>query len=305
MQRIENYVGTPEAIASHILAGQVAARALQHGAKQIKAGASMRAILDSVEEYILSHGCGIAFPAQSSVNNVAAHYCPTDAEDIIYQDGDLVKMDVGAHHNGYIGDTAITVSIGGKDQALVEAANAALDAAQAVLRPGCTPNDVGRAIHTAITGRGFQPIRNLSGHGLGRYQIHTSPGMPNYATGESRPLVEGQAIAIEPFATDGTSGLIYNGTAPTVFVLGEARPVRSPAAKETLKLIQTYNGLPFTTRWLTRKLGSKALIGLSELRRAGMLHEYPPLLEKSKGLVAQREKSFLITKDGCKVLTEE
>ena len=70
-------------------------------------------------------------------------------------------------------------------------------------------------------------------------------------------------------------------------------------------LAQKYNGLPFTTRWLTRKLGSKALLGLADLRRAGMLNEYPPLPEKSGGLVAQFENTFLITKDGCKVLTRD
>jgi methionyl aminopeptidase len=302
---MENFAGTPEIRKSYEIAGRVAAEALQFGAKQIKPGANMRQVLDSVEAYIIKKGCGIAFPAQSSINNVAAHFCPTEADQVIYKDGDVVKLDVGAHHNGYIGDTALTVSIGKEHQDLVDAAVAAVNAAQAVLRPGCTPNDVGRAISEEITARGFKPIRNLSGHGVGQFKIHTSPGMPNFPTGETKGLVEHQVVAIEPFATTGTTGLIYNGSNPTVFVLNAQRQPRGPYGRDVYSLAQSYRGLPFTTRWLTRELGNKALLGLTELRRAAMVAEYPPLLEKSQGLVAQRENTFMITKDGCKVLTTD
>lgn len=302
---MENLAPTPEIRKSYEIAGRVAAQALRHGARQIKPGANMREVLDSVEEYILKHGCGIAFPAQSSISQVAAHFCPTDADEVIYKDGDVVKIDVGAHHDGYIGDTALTVSIGGEHRELVQAAVDAVNAAQAVLKPGCTPNDVGIAISEAIAARGFQPIRNLSGHGVGKFTIHTSPGMPNYPTGERKGLIEHQVVAIEPFATAGTAGLIYNGQNPTLFSLNAARNMRTPSGKEVLKLVQSYNGLPFTTRWVTRELGAKAMLGLTELRRSGVLHEYPPLLERSGGLVAQRENTFMITKAGCKVLTSD
>jgi methionyl aminopeptidase len=302
---MENLAPTPEIRKSYEIAGRVAAQALRYGAKQIKPGVNMREVLDSVEEYILKHGCGIAFPAQSSISTIAAHFCPTDVDEVIYKDGDVVKIDVGAHHNGYIGDTALTVSIGGEHDELVKSAVAAVEAAQKVLKPGCTPHDVGVAISEAIQSRGFNPVRNLSGHGVGHFTIHTSPGMPNYPTGEKKPLIEHQVVAIEPFATTGSAGLIYNGANPTLFGLGASRNMRTPYGKDTLKLIQTYNGLPFTTRWLTRELGAKAMLGLTELRRNRVLHEYPPLIERSGGLVAQRENTFMITKNGCKVLTSD
>ncbi len=294
-----------EVIDSYKKAGAVASAALHYGARQIKDGKSMREMLDSVEEYIIKKNCGIAFPAQSSVNNVAAHYCPTDAEDIIYADGMVVKIDVGVHHNGYIGDNAVTVSIGNKHDELVAASKAALDAVAKILRPGCTQNEVGEMVNKTITQRGFLPIRNLSGHGLGRFKIHTSPSMPNFPTGEKYSLVPNQVVAVEPFATDGKAGLIYNTPNSTLFTLGQIKSIRSPYARETLEHIKTYEGLPFTTRWLTRKLGSKALLGLSELRKNGMLNEYPPLPEKSGGFVSQHENTFLITEKGCTVLTKE
>jgi methionyl aminopeptidase len=302
---MENLAPTPEIRKSYEIAGRVAAGALRHGAKQIKPGANMREVLDSVEEYILKKGCGIAFPAQSSISNVAAHFCPTDVDEVIYKEGDVVKLDVGAHHDGYIGDTAITVDLSGEHKALVQAAVDAVNAAQAVLRPGCTPHEVGVAISEAIESKGMRPVRNLSGHGVGRFIIHTSPSMPNVPTGETKPLIEHQVVAVEPFATTGTAGLIYNGSNPTLFALTAARGARTPSGREALALIQSYGGLPFTTRWLTREIGSKALLGLTELRRARMLSEYPPLLERSGGIVAQRENTFMITKTGCKVLTQD
>jgi len=284
-------------------AGKVAHAALHYGASLIKPGASMRDVLDKVEVFIREQGCEPAFPAQSCVNDVAAHYCPTEQDDHIYTETDLVKIDVGVHKNGYVGDNAISISFDGKHQDLIDAAIAAVAAAEAVLKPGATPNDVGEAISTAITTRGFLPIRNLTGHGLAQYIVHDKPSMPNYPSGDTTLLEEGQVIAIEPFATTGSAGMIVNSTNTTLFSLKAKKPVRSPHARAALQLIEQFNGLPFTTRWITRELGGKGLLGLNELKRAGMLETYPPLPEKSGGLVAQHEHTFLITKDGCERLT--
>lgn len=285
-------------------AGIIAAKALHFGISQIKPGVSMRSVLDQVEEYIRKEGGLPAFPAQSCVNDVAAHFCPTDTEDYIYQPSDLVKLDVGVHIDGYIADNATSISLDGKNQHIVDAAIAALDAVQAMLRPGMTADDVGRTIQTEIERRGLQPIRNLTGHGLARFTVHTKPTMPNCVCGEKTVLQEGMVVAIEPFATNGSQGLIYNSVGPTIFSLAHVAPVRSPHARDLLKFLEQYNGLPFTTRWLTQALGQKAMLGLSELRRSGLVVAYPPLPEKSNGLVAQHEKTFIITADGCQVTTK-
>lgn len=283
-------------------AGKVAQAALQYGLKLIKPGASMREVLDKIETFIAEHGCEPAFPAQSCVNETAAHHCPTEQDDHIYKDTDLVKLDVGVHKNGYIGDNASSLSLDGSHEELILAVKDAVAAAETILKPGITPDDVGRAIQAAIQKRGFQPVRNLTGHGLGQYEVHVKPSMPNYPSGDTTPLEEGTVIAIEPFATTG-EGMIYNSTGATIFTLRQDKPVRSPHARATLELIKRYNGLPFTTRWLTKALDGRALLGLAELKRAGMLEEYPPLPEKTKGLVAQHEHTFLITKDGAERLT--
>lgn len=296
----------PDILDAYRRAGHLAAQALEYGASLIKPGARIRDVLDKVESFITEHGGGIAFPAQVSINDVAAHFCPTLEDEETFKEGDLVKLDVGVHINGYVGDTARTVDLSsdGKHAALIEASVAARDAALKAARAGITPYELGEIIKREITRRGFHPIKNLTGHGLAQYQVHTAPSIPNIAAGSKEPLSAGTIIAIEPFATTGR-GVVYASDHPTLFSLQRKKGVRSPIARQLLKKIATYHGLPFTTRWLEREFGvGKTKLGLLQLQQAGILHEYPPLTEEEKGLVSQSEHTLLILPDGCEVLTQ-
>lgn len=281
----------------------MAKQALDYGISLIEPGASMREVLDKVEDFIREKGCEPAFPAQSCVNEVAAHYCPTERDDIIYEKGQLVKLDVGVHSEGCVGDNATTIVVGGGNHVLISAVKGALDAAQAILKPGVQVTQIGSAIHKAIASHGVQPVRNLSGHGLDEYVVHAPPSIPNYADGSTHELEAGMVIAIEPFATDGKAGMIFNSTDPTIYSESGKGPVRTPYGRKVLAFIKRYKGLPFTTRWLTKEMGGAALLGLNELRRVGIITSYPPLPEQSGGLVAQHENTYLITEDGYEKLT--
>ncbi len=284
-----------EVLQSYLKAGHVAASALQFGARQIKPGVRMVDGLDAVEAKIKAMGADMAFPAQSSVNSVAAHFCPVHDDPLTYKEGDLVKIDVGVHVDGYIADTAVSVNLGGWDD-LVKASQEARDAALRIVAPGVSTAELGRAIQEAITGYGFAPVHNLSGHGISRWVIHDKPSVPNYDTGKGVVLQEDQVIAIEPFATMGT-GAIMEGGNPTVFAVTANRPVRSAYAREVLRALEAYNGLPFTTRWLTRQFGDgKARLAIRELLAAGVLHAYPPLPDKDGKLVSQSEKACIVGK---------
>lgn len=274
-------------------AGKIAAEALQQGKKRIKVGAKLVEVCDAVEEYIRSQGAQPAFPAQVSLNQVAAHYCPDFEDPIVFKEGDLAKLDVGVHVDGYVGDNALTVDLGDHKE-LVQASKDALRAALALVQPGVTLGQLGNAIQDAIARHELSPVKNLSGHGLDHYQIHTAPSIPNVDTGDMTELEEGMAIAIEPFATNGY-GAIYESAPPTIFSQQTHKPVRSPYARELLKHIETYQGLPFAKRWLVQMFGpGKTAFGLRELINAGILKEHPPLPEKEKGLVSQAEHSILV-----------
>ena len=277
-----------------IRAGRLAGQTRDYGASLIKEGVKVLDILNQVEDFILKKGAGIAFPAQISLNNYAAHVCSDSQDEMIIKPSDVVKIDVGVHINGLIGDTALTVNLDNQYKELVSASKAALENASKLFTPGTPVGEIGAVIQDTISDKGFSPVRNLSGHGLGKFEIHTAPSIPNIRLDKSLELEEGMTVACEPFATDGKGAIAEAGEA-TVFSLLGVRPVRSPFAREVLKKIQTFNGLPFTTRWLVRDFGlGKTKLALRELERAGIIHPHPPLKEISDGLVSQHEHTFLV-----------
>jgi methionyl aminopeptidase len=277
-----------------LLAGKIAGKARDYGASLITEGASVKDILDKVEEFIRSNGAGIAFPAQISLNHIAAHACSDAQDETTIAASDVVKLDCGAHINGIVGDTAITVNLSGEHKELVEASKKALAAVMPLFTPGRSVGEIGGVIQETISDLGFAPVKNLSGHGLGRYDIHTFPSIPNIHIPNAPELKEGMLVACEPFATSG-KGMITEGGEATVFTQVAEGRVRSPFARDALKLIHTYQGLPFATRWLQQKLGiGKTNLALNELRRAHIIQGHPPLKEVSNGLVSQREHTFLV-----------
>lgn len=284
-------------------AGQIARKAILQGAKMIKPGVLLKDICDTVEQRIKKEGASLAFPTQINLNHIAAHYCPDLNDKTEIKEGDIVKLDCGSHIQGYVADNAVTVDLGtGTD--LKKASDAALKAAIKLCKPGNYTHELGKAIEDQAQNFGFSPIRNLSGHGIGRWDVHCSPSVPNYNPGNGIELKEGMAIAIEPFVTNG-EGLVVESAPINVFMMKQKKPVRSQFAREALKIIETYNGLPFARRWLEEKMGSaKANFGLNELVKMGVLTTYGPLVERKNGLVSQSEHSVIIQKGNPLVITE-
>jgi methionyl aminopeptidase len=274
-------------------AGSILATSLSYGKDLIDVGASPLDIVDDVEAKIKEEGGEIAFPAQLSINDTAAHACPDNDDTSTLDEGDVVKLDIGVHVDGYIADSAVTVDLGDNAE-LVTAAEDALAAAIDLIRPGTRLSDIGKAIQDAIEAHGYSPVRNLSGHGLDRFIVHTGPNVPNHETGSDLILEEDMVIAIEPFATDG-AGVIYESGNATVFKQEKRGNVRNRMARNVLKTIESYRGLPFTTRWLTREHSEGAVkVALRELLQRDIIKQYPPLVDKQHGLVAQAEHTVIV-----------
>lgn len=282
-----------ETLNSYLKAGKIAAEMLEYGKSLIKPGARVADILDSIEQKIIERGGKIAFPAQISLNETAAHFCPDLNDQTILTD-QVVKLDLGVHIEGYIADTATTIDLSQQHQELVKASREALNEALKLAAPGTELREIGKRIHEVITAYGFSPVRNLSGHGLGQYQIHTSPSVPNFNNGNENVLEDGDVIAIEPFASAG-AGIVQESSPATLFSFTTERPIRDPITRSVLKEIQTYQGLPFAKRWLERKFtANKANFALRTLMRSGCLQEHPPLVDKNKGMVSQAEHSVIV-----------
>src|SRR3989338_4048261 len=111
---------TPENLEKYRKVCKIAAEALKYGKGFIKKGNALLEVVEKAEEKIFQLGGKPAFPAQISLNHIAAHFCP-DADDKTVFSDQLVKLDVGVHIDGFIGDIATTVDLSGKNSELMRA----------------------------------------------------------------------------------------------------------------------------------------------------------------------------------------
>lgn len=287
--------------------GRVSYEALQHGKGLIKEGAKLLDIAKGIEGFITDKGFGLAFPANISINENAAHYTPSATDTTEVPAGAVVKVDVGARREEYLGDCALTVDLSGKYQKMVEASEKALEAAVGMVRAGRKVNEIGREIEGIAKKHGVEPIRNLGGHGVERHDLHAGVFIPNYDNGDTTELEEGSVIAIEPFMTDG-EGFVIEGTGIEIFQkTGEAR-LRSQDARAVADVINgKYSTYPFAARWLDAEFQDygefRIRKALTELSYAGALETFPVLVERKKGIVAQAEAEMIVEKDSCTVIT--
>jgi methionyl aminopeptidase len=141
---------------------------------------------------------------------------------------------------------------------------------------------------------------NLTGHGLGPWEQHVAPNIPNRAVSQGTTLEVGDVVAIEPFATDGT-GKVSEGQQEEIYSLEREGSVRNRDARQALEQItEEFQTLPFATRWLDV---SRPEMAIRRLKRQDIVHGYPVLKEDDGCLVSQREHTIIVTEDGCEVTT--
>jgi methionyl aminopeptidase len=277
-------------------ASRIAAKARELGLRLTVPGARRRDVAEAIEASIRSAGAQPSFPANLSRNEEAAHYTPDPDDPVTFVAGDLVKVDVGAHLDGAIADTADTIEVGGghRHENLVRAAREGLRAGIAAVRPGGRVDDISKAIASAIRARGLKPMENLTGHSIERYLLHAGKSIPNVPGMSDDTLQEGEIIAIEPFATNGV-GMIENGR------FGNIVRFRSdPGGTDDVlaALFARFRTLPFTARWANTEEERAAIV-----RARRVLQTYPIFVERGRGLVAQAEHTVLVGPAGAEVLS--
>ena len=285
-------------------AGKIAARCREWAREAIQPGVKLRTILETIESMIREDGAAPAFPAQTSRNECAAHYCSSPDDETVYEEGDVVKVDMGVHVDGWIADTACTVDLSGdgRNADLIQASADALAAAISLVEPGRPVSEIGAAVERTITKAGFEPVRNLTGHGLDRWKVHCAPQIPSYGERGGGRLTEGMVIAIEPFACTGR-GFIHEAGRAEVFML--VRPPRKARGvdKDVLKAMQSWRGLPIARRYFDHLDRDAVEDTISKLARQGVLVRYPPLVEQAGVLVAQTEHTLFLGPDGVEIIT--
>jgi methionyl aminopeptidase len=205
-------------------AGRIVRAALDAMSGAVMPGVTTGA-LDAVAEGILAaEGARSAprlvygFPGATciSVNDEVVHGIPGSR---VLKDGDLVTLDVTVEKEGFMADAAMTVPVGAADRraiALVAAAQRALSRALAAAHAGARLNEIGRAVSYSARRDGFNVVRDLSGHGIGR-TIHEPPAVPNvYERTARQRLNRGLVLAIEPMLTTGSGHVVDDADGWTV-----------------------------------------------------------------------------------------
>jgi methionyl aminopeptidase len=297
-----------EQIENYKKAGKIAKQVKEYAKSIIKKDMLLSEIANKVEEKIKELGGEVAFPLNLSIDDVAAHYTPTLNDE--KKATGLLKIDLGVHINGCICDIAFSLDLS-EDKKYIKIIQASEKALQAALeevkksKDKTTLSQIGKKIKETIDGLGFSPIINLSGHGLGEFDIHSGINIPNYDNKSIQTLEEG-AFAIEPFATLTTaSGAVYDGAASNIYRVINPGQVRDNFSRDVLTwIIKNKKMLPFSKRELEKQFGSKALIAISNLKRAGIIDEFAQLVEKSHAVVSQAETSFIIYQGKVEILCE-
>jgi len=192
-------------------AGMVAGKVLDEIAAFIRPGVTTRQIDNFAAERIRSYDAKSAFlgyrkfPCHTclSVNDEVVHGIASERE---LKFGDIVSIDVGVAHKGFIGDTARTVAVGGcgvQAQRLMDVTERALYEGIAAALPGNRVTDISRAVQTYVENNGFSVVREFVGHGVGR-SMHEEPQVPNFVDPRSnQKLRPGMTLAIEPMVNAG------------------------------------------------------------------------------------------------------
>ncbi len=293
-------------IQDYINAGKIAAQVRESARKKYHVGSTLYEICESIEKEIIQKGGKPAFPVNTSLNEVAAHYTAEPNDQRIIQETDLVKIDLGVQINGYIADTAVTVCYDPKFDFLIQAAEAALKDAISMIRAGVKSSDVGKTIESTVKQMGCIPISNLSGHSLEQYTIHAGKSIPNIWSVGSFSFLSTEAYACEPFVTtpDGL-GFVREGKTRNIFSLVSRKRTKDAEADKLIDYIwKKFNMLPFALRWLVPDWSEKSARNLLEkLVKIKSIRSYPILVEANGQRVAQAEHTFIPKEDGIMVTT--
>lgn len=282
------------------LAGRIASTVRRWAAGRVKPGRSLLELCEEVEAEIRRRGGEPAFPCNIDLNEVSAHYTPLTGEETIPEEG-IVKVDIGVHVEGYIADTATSICLSSEYDLLRRAAEEALKEGIKAMRAGVKVSEVGLVIQQTIEGFGLKPVRNLTGHGIGRYLVHTGKHIPNVGSLNGLRLEAGEVYALEPFVTLGeAAGEVVSGPCGNIYHVSKRKLPKSGRARDLMEeILERFSTLPFTPRWLS-PVQEEAF---SLLVKQRFITCYPMLVERTRKPVAQAEHTVFVLEDGVEVLT--
>ncbi|XP_049847939.1 uncharacterized protein LOC126304995 [Schistocerca gregaria] len=293
-------------------AAEVHRQVRRYAKSVIRPGMKMIDIVEMVESSVVklveAKGLrsGIGFPTGVSLNNCAAHYTPNTGDASVLGPNDVMKLDFGVHVNGLIIDSACTLTWNPRYDRLLEAVRDATNTGIREAGIDVQLGDVGSAIQEVmesyeveLDGKVYpvKAIRNLNGHSIEPYIIHSGKSVPIVSGREMTRMEENEFYAIETFGSTGKGWVHDGGDCSHYMKRADAPHVvpRSASAKQLLHHINTvYKTLPFCRRWLDSKGQTKHLIALKSLLDSGVVSAHPPLYDVKDCYTAQFEHTIVL-----------
>ncbi|KAL2868764.1 putative methionine aminopeptidase, type II [Aspergillus lucknowensis] len=278
----------------------------------------VRALLDNAG-LALGDGLksGLGFPTGLSLNNCVAHFTPNPGQkEIVLQQKDVMKVDFGVHINGWIVDSAFTMSFDPVYDNLLAAVKDATNTGLKTAGIDIRISDVSAAIQEAmesyeveIEGKTFpvKAVRNLTGHDIKQYRIHGGKSIPFVKNSDQTKMEEGEIFAIETFGSTGR-GYITDD----IGVYGYGKSYNAPSrvslplasSRSLWKTInENFGTIVFSRRYLERLGVERYLAGMNNLVSHGLVDVYPPLVDIKGSYSAQFEHTVLLREANKEVIS--
>ncbi len=192
--------------------GKILAGITRELEKQVKPGVATEELNRAAEALILKSGGQPSFKGYQgfpaalcvSVNEELVHIAPSARK---LKEGDIVSLDIGMEYKEYHSDMAVTLPVGKvspEAQRLIRVTKKALKRGMKKVRPGNTFGDIGNTIQRYVESQGYNVVRNLCGHGIGK-ELHEDPQILNFGKrGEGAEIKEGMTFCLEPMVTVGS-----------------------------------------------------------------------------------------------------
>jgi len=316
-------LATPGVLDKYQAAGKIANEVLKKILAKVKAGANVVELCEFGDKEIESEVAkvyakkkmekGIAFPTCISVNEIAGHYSPLRSEPAELEDGDLVKVDLGVHIDGFIALAAHTTVISagaveGRKADVTLAAYNALQAALRTIKPGASNYDVTDVIAKVTESFNCQPVEGVLSHELKKHLLDGNTTIINKATFDQK-VEEHEFQLLEVFGLDVIVSTGEGKTKETEFrstvfkrAIERTYTLKLKAARAFFaEAVEKYPTMAFTLRSFEDETSAK--LGISEAYKHDLFHPYPVLTEKTGEFVAQFKYTVAILKNGILVLS--
>lgn len=301
-------------------------RRVRHKAQSsIKPGMAMTDIANLIEDSVRTYAgnehpkkSGPGFPTGLSLNHVAAHYTPNAGDKLTLSKDDIMKVDIGVHVNGRICDSAFTMTFNeeGKYDTIMEAVRQATYTGIKEAGIDVRLNDIGEAIQEVMESYEMEEhgklipikcIKNLNGHNIDDFIIHSGKSVPIVANGDMTKMEEGETFAIETFGSTGRGFVLPEGECSHYALNQNIDNIRLPSDRcgkllDTIK--SNFGTLPWCRRYLDKTGEDKYLLALNQLVRAGIVEDYPPLVDIKGSYTAQFEHTILLHPHRKEVVTK-